>query len=136
MKKLLIISLLSISLPALAQEPQDSSNFDPNKIMDQNFSKPDMNHRLGIDVDSFNVPPKNSGSGSSGPAEPVQPQPEYKIINIKYKLVTKWQRRSDTNYNVYCDGKYITNFTKSGVGRSPQYDYYYGNVCKTKTVKK
>lgn len=127
MKKLFIISLLSISLPTLAQEPEDSTNLNSQEIMELNFSKPDMNHRIGIDVDSFNVPPKNSGSGNSDPVTPVEPTGKWVDKKIYYRTVESGFRRKTT----YCGNTYHMEHSVTRNGTRPRVPT---GVCRTDRV--
>ena len=93
MKKLLIISLLSISLPALAQEPQDSTSLDIQDILDQNFNKQVYNLTID-DVNEF----QEVGETGEGGGE-VEPEGEWVTI------VKPWSVKKTTyHWNLYCDG--------------------------------
>lgn len=109
-KIVLLVGLLSLSTISIAQEPEDSSNFDPQKMMNDNFSKPDMNHRLGIDSkrENFNnivEIPNDGRPNNTTPNNSDVMQGKWVTMRVPYQVELKL----NDHYEVYCaNGKRTT----------------------------
>ena len=110
MKKLFIISLLSIPLPTLAQEPQDSTSLDIQDILDQNFNKQVYNLKID-DVNEF----QEVGETGEGGGEV---EPEGKWVKIEKPWSVK---KTNFYFYLYCDGVYKSRSSSNygAFGKAP-----------------
>lgn len=128
-KIVLLFGLFSLSTVSIAQEPEDSSNFDPHKMMNENFSKQDMNHRLGIDSkrENFNniaeIPNDGGKNNNTTPNNNDVMQGKWLTMRVPYTMKTE----ADEDTEVYCaDGKRTTIRENSNWDR----DYPYCGTYK------
>lgn len=111
MKKLLTTSLLiliPLSYLNAAENTDDSTKFDIDSITEQNFSEENLNHPIGIDINSFNQNPSYGEGNTSGvdcgprPNPPAPgPSTGFYAFQVKqnnyYNRLANWIECNDNN---------------------------------------